>query len=100
MQYLLYQNSGLRQVLDAFKAAPIRQLETEAYVPPLNLWLNGRTARFQAWLERTGLARQIRDACAVIRTQLRLRPRRNQQADAPAAARKQWAEKWIGQPVE
>jgi hypothetical protein len=30
-----HQNSGLQQVLDAFKAAPIRQLETEVYVPLL-----------------------------------------------------------------
>ena len=28
-----HQNSGLRLVLGAFKATPIRQLETEAYVP-------------------------------------------------------------------
>ena len=65
-----YQNQGLRQVLGAFKATPIKQLETEAYVPPLDLWLNGRIARFQARLERTGIARQIKDACAAIRTQL------------------------------
>jgi hypothetical protein len=32
-------------VLGAFRAIPIRQLETKAYVPPLDLWLNGRTAR-------------------------------------------------------
>lgn len=36
-----HQNNGLRQVLGAFKATPIRQLETEAYVPLLDLWLNG-----------------------------------------------------------
>jgi len=41
-----YQNQGLRQVLGAFKATPTRQLETEAYVLPLDLWLNGRIARF------------------------------------------------------
>ena len=40
------QNQGLRTVLGAFKATPIRQLETESYVPPLDLWLNGRVARF------------------------------------------------------
>ena len=97
-----HQNSRLRQVLGAFKATPIRQLETEAYVPPLDLWLNGRMARFQARLERAGLARQIGDACAAIRTQLRLRPqRRNQQAttNTLAATRKQWVEKWISQPI-
>jgi hypothetical protein len=32
-----HQNSGLRQVLRAFKATPIKQLEAEAYVLPLNL---------------------------------------------------------------
>jgi hypothetical protein len=61
-----HQNSGLRQVLGAFKATPIRQLETEAYVPPLDLWLNGRIAHFQARLEKTDLARQIRGACTAI----------------------------------
>jgi hypothetical protein len=30
-------NAGLRQVLGAFKATPIRQLETEAYLPLLGL---------------------------------------------------------------
>ena len=96
-----YQNQGLRQVLGAFKATPIRQLETEAYIPPLDLWLNGRLARFQARLERTGIARQIKDACAAIRTQLRTRRQRQRAVPAtPAATRKQWVEKWIGQPIE
>jgi hypothetical protein len=55
-------------VLGAFKATPIRQLETKVYVPPLDLWLNSKIARFQAQLERTGLARQIRNASTAIRT--------------------------------
>ncbi len=38
------QNKGLRTVLGAFKATPARKLETESYVPPLDLWLNGRVA--------------------------------------------------------
>jgi hypothetical protein len=67
-----HQNSGLRQVLGAFKATPIRQLETEAYVPPLDLCWDGRIARFQARLEQTGLARRVRDACTAIKMQLRL----------------------------
>jgi hypothetical protein len=95
-----HQNQGLRHVLGAFKATPIRQLETEAYVPPLGLWLNGRIARFQARLERTGIARQIRDACTDIRIQLRTRRQRRRAIPAtPAALRKQWVEKWIGQPI-
>jgi hypothetical protein len=92
-------------VLGAFKATPIRQLEIEAYVPPLDLWLNGRVARFQARLEKTGLARQIRNACTAIKMQLRLRTRartqNHQQAiDTSGTARKQWAENWTGQLIE
>jgi hypothetical protein len=33
------QNDGLRRILGAFKATPARQLETEAYVPPLDYGL-------------------------------------------------------------
>jgi len=33
----MQQNQGLRIVLGAFKATPICQLETESYVPPLDL---------------------------------------------------------------
>ena len=90
-------------MLGAFKATPIRPLETEAYVPPLDLWLNGRTVRFQARLEWTGLAGQIRDACAAIQPQLwahRRRGRRSQVLANPATARMQWVEQWIGQPIE
>src|SRR5439155_3050729 len=95
-----HQNSGLRQVLGAFRATPVHQLETEAYVPPLDLWLNGRTACFQARLERTGMARQIQDTCTTIRAQLRTRRQRQRRApDTPAIVRKRWVEKWIGQPI-
>ena len=51
-----HQNQGLRTVLGAFKATLIRQLETEAYVPLLDLWLDGRIARYQARIERLGVA--------------------------------------------
>jgi hypothetical protein len=33
-----HQNSCLRTVLGAIRATPIRQLETEAYIPPFDLW--------------------------------------------------------------
>ena len=85
-------------MLGAFHATPIRQLETEAFVSPLDLWLNGQAVRFQARLERTGMARQIQEACTTIRARLRLRRSRN--AKTPGAIRKQWAEKWIGMPLQ
>ena len=97
-KFRVHQNSGLRKVLGAFHATPIRQLETEAFTTPLDLWLNGRVARFQARLERTGIAKQIQDACAAIRTRLRARRRRT--TLSPGLVRKQWVEKWIGTPLE
>jgi hypothetical protein len=69
--------------------------------------LNGRVARFQARLEKTGLARQIRNACTAIKMQLWLQTRtrtrtwNHQQAiDTPRTVRKQWAENWTGQLIE
>src|ERR1700716_3345659 len=60
------QNQGLQIVLGAFKATPIRQLETELYMPLLDLWLNGQIAHFQARIEHLGIAQKIRDACSTI----------------------------------
>ena len=102
------QNQGLRTILGAFKATPIRQLETESYVPPLDLWLNGRIARFQARMEHSGIAQKIKDACSAIRTKiLHRRNRRNrrtptstQLADTPGAKRRLWIDKWTGMPLD
>src|SRR5450432_3506698 len=74
------QNQGLRTVLGAFKATPIRQLETESYVPPLDLWLNGRVARFQARIEYSGIAQKIRNAYNTIRAKILNRTNRRRQA--------------------
>jgi hypothetical protein len=99
-----HQNTGLRTVLGAFKATPIRLLETEAFVPPLDLWLNGRLACFRARLVRTGIGAQIENACTAIRTKLRLRQRhsRTQQAQQPdySTVRNQWAAGWAGEPLD
>jgi hypothetical protein len=99
------QNQGLRTVLGAFKATPIRQLETESYVPPLDLWLNGRIARFQAKMEHSGIVQKVRDACSTIRARILCRTNRRRQAnaqpaDTPGAKRRLWVEEWIRQPLE
>jgi hypothetical protein len=98
------QNQGLQTVLGAFKATPIRQLETESYVPPLDLWLNRRIARFQARMEHSGIAQKIRDACSTIRTRILSRTNRRRQASAqpattPGVERKRQVEEWIGLPL-
>jgi len=44
------QNRSLRIVAGAYRATPIRSLETETWVPPLDLYLNKRLADFEARL--------------------------------------------------
>jgi hypothetical protein len=100
------QNQGLRIVLGAFKATPIRQLETESYVPPLDLWLNRRIARFQARMEHSGIAQKVRNACKAIRDRILRRTTRQRRAGVQLAAttpgteRKSWVEQWTGQTLD
>jgi hypothetical protein len=99
-----YQNQSLRIITGAYKATPIRQLETEAFIPPLDLWLNGRLAQFQARLERTGMAQLIRDACETIKARIRNRRPQGRRPPpsptSPGQLRKAWVEKWIGGPID
>src|SRR5450432_284691 len=69
-QLATVQNKALRIVTGAFKATRIRQLETEAYIPPIDLWLQAKAADFQRRLERTGMAQLIRSLSAPIRRQV------------------------------
>jgi len=71
------QNQCLKRVLGAFKATPTRQRETEAEVPPLDLWLSARVASFQSRLEASGLAEKLRLASDSVRRYLRQRPIRS-----------------------
>jgi hypothetical protein len=45
------QNRSLRIVAGAYKTTPIRCLETETWVPPLDLYLNKRLADFESRLQ-------------------------------------------------
>ncbi|EAQ93236.1 hypothetical protein CHGG_01471 [Chaetomium globosum CBS 148.51] len=49
------QNKSLRIVAGAFKSTPIRNLETETWVPPLDLYLNKRLADFENRLQQPDL---------------------------------------------
>src|SRR5581483_12363778 len=49
------QNRSLRIVVGAYKTAPTRCLETEAWVPPLDLYLNKRLADFEDRLRKETL---------------------------------------------
>ena len=101
------QSRCLRVVAGAYRATPVRSLETETYVPPIDLYLNKRLADFEERLERTGKADLIRTACAAIATQLRRRPGprrgrpRRRVEDLPphrdsGTAKAQWARRWTG----
>lgn len=101
------QSRCLRVVAGAYRATPVRSLETETYVPPIDLYLNKRLADFEERLERTGKAELIRTACAAIATQLRRRPgprrgrpRRRVEDLLPhrdsGTTKAQWARMWTG----
>lgn len=94
-----HQNTALRTVLGAFKATPVRQLETESFTPPLDLWLNGKLAGFQSRLNRTKIGEQIQEACILIQTRLRIRGNRRRGREAPNLElkdqlRTKWANEW------
>jgi hypothetical protein len=100
------QNQGLHTVLGVYRVTPARMLETESYVPPLDLWLNGQVARVQARLERSGIAQEIRDVCNVIRTRIlyrtRCRTANNTEipANTPGAKQRLWVEEWTGRLID
>jgi hypothetical protein len=88
----------LRIVAGAYRATPIRHLETETHVPPIDIYLNKRVAEFEKRLEATGKAQLIRNACARVRAQIRKGPGRprKQQPDEPNSgqAKATWARQW------
>src|SRR5204863_6044514 len=49
------QNGCLQVVTGAYKATPIRNLEVETLIPPLDLYLNKRLAEFESRLAQSGL---------------------------------------------
>jgi hypothetical protein len=69
------QSQCLRTVAGAYRATPVRALETETFVPPLDLYLNGRVAQFERRIEESGMGQLIRDSCASIARKLRNRRR-------------------------
>ena len=69
------QSQCSRAVAGAYRAIPVRSLETETFVPPLDLYLNGRVVQFEGRIEESGMARLIRDCCTTIARKLRDRRR-------------------------
>lgn len=81
---LTTQSQCLRTVSGAYRATPVRNLETETATPPLDLYLNRRVAEFEQRLGRSGKDDLIRSACRAVAT--RLRQRRNCRRPAQEAS--------------
>jgi hypothetical protein len=73
---LTEQSQGLRIVAGAYRATPIRQLETETSCPPLDLYLNKRVVDFERRIEANGTAEIVRNASTAIARCIRNRPNR------------------------
>jgi hypothetical protein len=53
------QSACLRRVTGVYKATATRALEAEAFVPPIDLYLNQRLAAFEGRLEKSGMNQTI-----------------------------------------
>nr|AAA21781.1 pol-like protein [Neurospora crassa] len=92
-----YQTKCLRVVAGAYKATPVRNLETETFCPPLDLYLNKRVRAFEERLARTDQARFVRGTAAWVASCVQARRARGRPpADKPesGAAKARWAEAW------
>ena len=86
------QNKYLRIVAGAYKATPIRALETETYTPPLDLYLDGRLAAFRDRLANSQVGQAIQEACKVIQRRLRNKKgRRRGYRPIPSLFKDDWA---------
>jgi hypothetical protein len=86
------QNKCLRVVAGAYKATPIRALETETHTPPLDLYLDSRLAAFRERLASSPVGQLIQEACKVIQRRLRNRKgRRRGYRPIPSLAKDGWA---------
>jgi hypothetical protein len=98
------QNRCLRTVAGAYRATPIRALETETHTPPLDLYLDRRLVAFRERLANSLVGQLILEACRVI--QRRLRNKRGRQRGprpVPSLAIDRWARSRttdLGKPTE
>jgi hypothetical protein len=92
------QSACLRVVAGAYRATPVRSLETETLTPPLDIYLNKGLADFEARLDRTGIRELIEKSCAAIAAKLRQRTTRGRprvaRPTSPGPAPQQWAAAW------
>ncbi len=87
------QNRCLRVVSGAYKATPIAALETETYIPPLDLHLDAKLAKFRQRHKQSGMEELVAKSCRRIQTRLQLRHSRPK--PTVGERQTQWAEHWL-----
>ena len=90
-----YQSQCLRIVLGAYRATPVRHLEVEAGVPPLDIYLNTRVAAYTQRLEDNGMAAILSNTSTKVASLIRRR-RRQPPNRRPNEETQQWAQRWAG----
>jgi hypothetical protein len=80
------QSQCLRVVSSAYRATPVRFLEVETAMLPLDLYLNKWVADFEQRLERTGKGTLIRGICNQVAVRLQQRRQAQRQRQRVAAA--------------
>jgi hypothetical protein len=68
-----FQNKCLRTISGAYKATPIASLESETFVPPIDLYLDSRVAAFQRRIQGSPSYEVIQRACKNIQRRLKLK---------------------------
>jgi len=96
------QTKCLRTAIGAYKATPVRNVEAEAWCPPLDLYLTKWVAKAEQRLQRTGMTELLRTACEVVASRLRRRrPRRGEgriKQPNSGILKAEWAKQWLQPP--
>ena len=67
------QSTFLRMIAGVYKATSVRQLERKVDTPPLDLYLSGRVAAFEARLQASGMDQLVKNSAAKIANWLKRR---------------------------
>jgi hypothetical protein len=85
-------------VAGAYRATPVRNLETETWIPPLDLYLNTQVAQFERRLQNSRAGKLIQQSGAAVARILRQRrgrpPKLTEGKYRDEVTLATWAEMW------
>src|SRR5271156_952030 len=85
------QNKCLRTIAGAYKATPIESLETETFIPPIDLYLDKRCARYRQRTQGTPVRSYIIEQCNIV--QRRVQGKRGRRTTLKPTQEELW-KKW------